>query len=91
MAGLKLPMRKVLKVADAVYKEHGKELVVTSALDGTHSAGSYHYYGYALDFRTRYFDSQDEKTLVARKIREKLGDKYRVILESTHLHIQYNA
>jgi len=90
MAGLKLPMRKVLKEADKLWKENGEELVVTSALDGTHSAGSYHYFGYALDFRTRYFLSGKAK-IIAGKLQQKLGNKYFVIFEGNHIHVQFNA
>jgi len=90
MQGLKLPMRKVLKEADKLWKENGKELVVTSALDGTHSAGSYHYFGYALDFRTRYFLAGRSK-IIAGKLQQKLGNKYFVIFEGNHIHVQFNA
>lgn len=90
MAGLKLEMRHVLKVASEVYKNHGQELVITSALDSTHSAGSYHYFGYALDFRTRYFTNEIAKK-VAHEIRIKLSDDYVVIFEVNHIHVQFNA
>ena len=90
MAGLKLPMRLALKVANEVYKENGQELVITSGLDGTHSAGSYHYFGYALDLRTRYF-VHHIALKVAKEIQERLGSKYTVIFEGNHIHIQYNA
>ena len=90
MQGLQLPMRKALKVADAVYKKYGQELTITSALDGTHSAGSYHYFGYAIDLRTFYY-SDEIKIKVSQEIREQLGFKYTVILEKTHIHIQFNA
>ena len=89
MQGLQIEMRKVLKAADTLWKRYGHELVITSALDGTHSAGSYHYFGYALDFRSRYF-SKEVKTRVTELLQEALGAKYTVINESTHIHVQYN-
>ncbi len=55
IAGLHPVMRSVLREADKIWKAHGEELVVTAGLDGTHSAASWHYYGLALDFRTKYF------------------------------------
>lgn len=98
MQGLQLEMRTVLQKADALWKKHGKELVITSALDGTHSAGSYHYFGYALDFRTRYFfdnvpQEQGQRTVmeIVKDLQAQLGDKYTVLFESTHIHVQYNA
>jgi len=90
MAGLQLPMRKVLKEAEKLWKEYGQELVVTSALDGTHSAGSFHYYGYALDFRTRYFTKETAQK-IAGKLQFILGDKYLVLFEGNHIHVQFNA
>jgi hypothetical protein len=90
MSGLQLPMRKALIEANHVYNFHNQELVITSAIDGEHSAGSYHYYGYAVDLRTRYF-TDNEALDVAKKIREKLGNDYTVLFETNHIHIQYNA
>lgn len=90
MQGLQLPMRRVLKLADVIYKSYGKELVITSALDGTHSAGSYHYYGYALDLRTRYFKA-GYASQVAGELQRVLGDSYTVVLEKTHIHVQFNV
>lgn len=89
MAGLQIEMRKVLKAADKIWRQYGEELVITSALDGTHSAGSYHYFGYALDFRSRYFRAEI-KSAVTSMLQMVLGSKYTVINETTHIHVQYN-
>ncbi len=90
MTGLQIPMRQVLKHANQIWKNEGQELVITSALDGTHSAGSYHYYGYAVDLRSRYFTTTKKKEVV-RKLKDALGTDYTVIGEHTHIHVQYNA
>jgi hypothetical protein len=82
-------MREVLINAEEIWKENGQELVVTSCRDGVHSAGSLHYYGLALDFRTRYFDDVN-KQKVYKQLIKKLGDKYTVISENTHIHVQLN-
>ncbi len=89
LLGLKLEMRKVLIEADKVWKAHGQELTITSGLDGIHSPGSLHPYGYALDLRTRYFDKA-EYTTIAAELRAALGDKYDVIVHYTHIHIEYD-
>ena len=89
MPGLQLPMREVLKQANWLWKKHGQELVVTSALDGEHSAGSLHYYGYAVDFRTRYFSDLKSQEIV-QELQRILGDDYTVIFEVNHIHVQYN-
>ena len=85
-------MRRLLITADRIWKKHKQILVVTSGMEGTHSAGSYHYYGYAYDFRTRYFD-EETKTKVAKELQEAL-DKYvpklyKVVKEPTHIHVQW--
>lgn len=99
LVGLQLPLRKVLKASDTVWKGMGKEMVVTSGLDGCHSAGSYHYYGYAVDLRTRYFtkaealtlNKQIRKELVRLQYPLQLSEKLIIVLEKSHLHIQFNA
>lgn len=88
LAGLHPIMRKVLKVAEDVYKKQGRAegVTITSTTDGVHSAGSWHPYGFAVDLRTRYF-SEAEKNQVGKKLKLLLSD-YDVIVESTHIHIE---
>lgn len=88
LAGLHTAMRRVLMVANEVWKEHGKELAVTSGLDGTHSAGSAHYYGCAVDLRTRYF-SREQLTSVMHELVKRLPSIYYIKLEKDHIHIHY--
>lgn len=93
MAGLDINMRPVLLHAEDIWDRFGEELVVTGALDGTHSAGSLHYYGRALDFRTRYF-GKEEALAVANTLRDTLDqlypDTYDVIAHGTHIHVEYD-
>jgi len=94
IAGLDIKMRQVLITAERIYKEYGRKegVTITSGLDGCHSAGSYHPYGYALDFRTHYFGQETQKE-VAGMIRRYLKDidpAYDVVLESDHLHCEYD-
>jgi hypothetical protein len=92
MAGLKPVMRRVLILADEIWTKNGQELVVTSALDGTHSPGSLHYYGYALDFRIRYFDESTTHK-VYNELKESLNmmELYDVVLHKTHIHVEYKG
>lgn len=89
ISGISLKLRPALIAADKLWKEHGEELVVTSGLDGTHSAGSLHYYGLAVDFRTRYWDTEEQR-IVGQELREVLGEDYDVIVHSTHIHVEYD-
>ena len=68
-------LMKVLVEADKLWNEHGQTLVITSLMEGNHSEDSKHYYGKAVDLRTRYF-STIERFKVANKLEERLGKAY---------------
>jgi len=87
--GLNPVMRKAIDVADDVYTKHGKTLVITSGLDGTHKPMSYHYFALAIDLRTSYF-TPDEAKVVAGEIQAKLGFPYEVVVETDHLHLEWD-
>ena len=87
--GLQIEMRPVLIAAESIWKSFHQELVVTGGLDGEHSAGSLHYYGFALDFRTRYF-SEEVVDKVAEDLRRQLGTDYDVIVHRSHIHVEYD-
>lgn len=89
LQGLDIRIRPALIIADKVWKEHEKELVVTCGLNGVHSAGSLHYYGLAIDCRTRYFDT-NTIVIIAAKLRNKLGNKFDVVVHKSHIHIEYD-
>lgn len=87
--GLHIRMRPVLKAADKIWDDLGEELVITAGLDGEHSAGSLHYYGRAVDMRTRYFDEYDKEE-AANLLRRDLGEDYDVIEHTTHIHVEFD-
>ena len=89
LAGLHIKMRKVLVSCDKIWAEKGQELVVTSGLDSTHSAGSLHYYGRALDLRTRYF-KRSEVNDIAGLLAKELGIGYDIVVHNTHLHVEWD-
>lgn len=84
----KLEIRPILIYAETLWKKYGEELVITSYMDGVHSAGSLHYYGYAVDLRSRYFDTKTI-TNIKTALSKALGQDYRVIIEPTHIHVEY--
>jgi hypothetical protein len=54
--------------------------------------GSLHYYGLAVDLRTRYF-SETVKQLVAAELNSALKNispYYQIIVHSTHIHVEYD-
>ena len=76
-----------LLAADEVYKAHGSEAVITSMNDADHMQGSKHYTGEAADLRRWNVWSPSK---VVRELRDALGDDYDVILERTHIHIEFD-
>ncbi|MFA5101051.1 MAG: hypothetical protein WC547_09240 [Candidatus Omnitrophota bacterium] len=99
--GLNIVMRPALRAVDIVYARYGVEAVITSTTEGVHSAGSYHPYGYAFDVRTRDLPGVHmarfiaEITVeIAKQARLLWGvkpAKFQVIVESNHLHVEYEV
>jgi len=89
MVGIQKAMRPVLINADAIWRTHGHELVITAVCGGEHSAGSLHYYGEAVDLRTRYF-GKDQTRAVAAVLRDAIGSDYDVVVHKSHIHVEYD-
>jgi len=87
--GLQVEMQPVLKAAGNIWEKYGQELVITSGRDSIHSAASLHYYGLAVDLRTRYF-TEDELSNVAHDLRAALGEGYDVIVHKSHIHVEFD-
>ena len=81
-------MKKPLRAAEAIWKSMGRSegITITSGLDGTHTAHSWHYFGAAIDLRNRYFNEED-KGVVMSRLREALPG-YDIVEHSTHIHIE---
>lgn len=94
--GLQLPTIRAIVVMAGVYRDHGKTLTVTSINDGKHSANSKHYNGCAFDSRTRNNSGDlsqwpdDLKRQLAQTARNRLGSDYDVVIESTHIHTEFD-
>ena len=89
--GLQPEMLLALFVAESAFAAKAIQLVVTSALEGHHSARSKHKLGYAVDLRTRDMPPGDTALNLAGQIKSALGNEYYVLLESDHIHIQFNG
>ena len=75
-------------IAHSVMHDYGYDCVLTSCTDGTHGRQSLHYQGNAVDLRTRHIDERDLARIVE-KIGLALGPEYDVVVEATHLHIEW--
>lgn len=91
LVGLRLVMRPVLIEADRIWQELGQELVITSGTDSEHSAGSLHYYGYAVDLRTRYFTQEQKFTAYCELVDSLEYEGFNVFMHDTHIHVEFDA
>lgn len=84
---------RALLVVERVWEQRNYgPVLVTSALDGTHSHKSAHYSGRAFDVRI-WSIPQDEREGVARAIRNQLPSGYDVVYgpgHDTHFHIEWD-
>jgi len=64
-------------------------VTVTSGCDGDHIEGSAHYAGKAFDLRTRDFIGSVQ--MWSKRIKQALGSCYFILIESDHIHIQWNG
>lgn len=78
-----------MTIAAKVFSDFGYDCIVTSLCDGKHGRNSKHYEGNGADFRTRHL-KDDEKQQVTDTLANTLGDKYDCILESDHLHVEFD-
>ena len=86
MVGLQLIMRPVLQNAGIIWRQQGKvHLLITSTLEDSHSIGSLHPYGLAVDLEL----PPNPKQCCA-ELRIALGNSYDVILEGDHVHVEYD-
>lgn len=79
-----------MSIADQLsLKISGKEMVVTSLLDGVHSKNSLHYTGNAFDMRVWIYTEKQKQSLLY-QLKKKLGINYDIIDESDHIHLEFD-
>ncbi len=73
----------------AAYARQDFDAIITSGRDGTHGPRSLHYFGRALDLRIRHLSDGLAKT-IRDEIKNALGIDFDVVLESDHIHVEYD-
>jgi hypothetical protein len=76
-------------IACAVYASHGYGVTLTSGREGKHGRGSLHYVGMAIDLRINTLPSMAVKQRVCDDLALALGEQFDVVLESSHIHCEY--
>jgi hypothetical protein len=64
-----------------------RRMVITSGREGSHSSKSLHYYGRAIDIRTRDLSTEQIVELQS-ELKSMLGRNWDVIIEPSHMHIE---
>ena len=88
LRGLSPQMAIAYTIACRCYGQY--DCVITSANDSKHGPNSLHYKGQALDLRTRHLNGQGLQA-VYHKLKESLGEQFDVVLESDHIHLEYDV
>lgn len=92
LRGIRPEMVAAFPAICAAYARYAVPAVMTAGTDGSHSRGSLHYVGLATDWRTKNLPGGSaglKSNAVAADIRKALGEEFDVVLEKTHIHIEY--
>jgi hypothetical protein len=86
--GLSYEILTAIVEACVIWERHGYDvLTITSANDGEHMKHSRHYYGDAVDLRSRNLIDKHQMT---DELQEVLPQDYDVIIEKDHIHIEWD-
>jgi len=89
--GIKPELLLAVIIAESVFRTYEVEFVITSIADGKHQAtNSKHYSGNAFDVRIKNIPTKETLDYIIHSLKSNLTKDYRVILESDHIHIDYN-
>lgn len=76
-------------LCEDVLKSTGHDLIITSISDGLHKKDSLHYDGFAFDLRINHLRGISSCELRDR-LQRALPFVYQVILEPSHIHVEYD-
>ena len=91
VAGIRPELVLAYTVAMAIYASYDDgdvECIITEATGGHHGVASLHYVGQAIDLRTWGLTGAEQRDITG-KLKSSLGSQYDVILESDHIHIEF--
>lgn len=87
LAGISPIIVLALVIVERIFSKLRLELVITSVTDGRHMEGSLHHCGLAVDIRRPTY--VHTHALVT-QLRKALGSEFDVVMEPTHIHIEYD-
>ena len=69
-------------------KDYGVDTVITSCNDGTHSSGSLHFIGHAVDIRT--WGIQNRLKDIKKRFKQAFpSDEFDFVIEKDHIHLEF--
>lgn len=83
----------IFPIIENLCGKYGVEFVITEGVGGRHREDSKHYEGMAIDMRSRDFPDGSTGTVCSsfcHELRELLGSDYDIVMESNHIHIEYD-
>jgi hypothetical protein len=86
--GVSTELTFAMWIVAEVFRDNNIPLVVTSCVEGTHTRGSEHYQGNAIDLRTRDMPA-DKVKYVRDVLAQRLGADFQILVEKDHLHVGY--
>jgi hypothetical protein len=76
-----------IQVAHSIFVAEGLNCIITSVSEGKHMENSLHYKGKAVDLRLPH---RSKVASIVNALRTALTDEYDVVLESDHIHIEFD-
>lgn len=86
---LRQEIARILPNIEAIYRYYGYDCIITSGSDGKHSAHSKHYKNGAIDMRIRHIEDTEVLERIVEDLCE-LDRDFDVVLEKTHIHLEYD-
>lgn len=83
--GIRPELVLAIMIAHQVYSDMDHEFIITSVIDGKHMRASIHYTGGAFDVRS----PASRADVYRNRIAEALGEDFDVVLEDTHIHVEW--
>ena len=92
IAGVQPEIVLAIMIANGLWNQkfYSRDLVITCCTDShQHNLKSLHNFGMAFDMRTRELEPRQIMEF-SHELRESLGNEYDVVVEQTHLHIEFD-
>jgi hypothetical protein len=94
LSGIRPEILVAIQVADELWREYCPDgVTITSVMDGhDHKPKSLHRKGLAVDLRIVMDIHPDDWRQVAKRLQERLGEEYDVVLETNppHIHVEHD-